>query len=130
MAELDLSLSALVTGLADHLRPDTRGDAELFEEMELWSLDRERELLVDYLGCLCVESPAADLFASARLTELLTYHYWLRRTRAAGPDAPPVTRRFTHDVPAMAALGVPGPDGPPRPSPCQVTFHDGEAAVV
>ena len=128
LAELDLSLSALVTGLADHLRPGARGSAELLEEMELWPLDREREVVVDYLGRLCVESPAADLFASARLTELLTYCYWLRRTRAAGPDAAPVTRRFTHDVLAMAARGVPGADGPPRPSPCEVTFHHGEAA--
>ncbi len=130
LAELELTLSAFVTGLARRLRRQDRGRVELLEEMELWPLDREREVMLDHVGRLCVESPSADLFASARLTELLNHGYWLRRTRAAGPDAAPVTRRFTHDVLAMVAAGLPGPDGPPGPSRCEVTFHDGEARRV
>ncbi len=127
LADLGLTLSQLVTGLADHLRQEGEQQRELLEEMELWPLEREREVMTEFVGQLCIQSPEADIYAGARLGDLLTYHYWLRRTRRAGPDAEPVTRRFTHDVMAMAAQGEPGEDGPMKPSPCEVTFHDGEA---
>ena len=130
LAELGLSLSQFVTALAASLRQrKDSGPGELLEEMELWPLDRERAVLGDLVSQLCLESPEVDMFAVARLTGLLDYHYWLRRTRAAGPDAEPVTRRFTHEVIAMAARGKPGEEGPPGPGPCEVTFANGVAEV-
>ena len=132
LADLGLTLTAFVEGLADFLRQrEGHGPGELLEEMELWHPEREHALMRDFVGQLCLQSPEADLFASARLTDLLTYHYWLRRSRSVGPEAEPTVRSFTHDVVAMARRGEPGEGGPPRPDPCQVTFsHGGEALRV
>ena len=141
LGDLALSLSAFLEGLCEFL--ETQQDPErdpdvLLTEMQLWHPVEELALMSEYVGQLCITSPEADLYAGARLGDLLSYHYWLRRTpaRAETTPAPEASgtkhaqlapgvsvRRFTHDVLAMAQQREPAGDQRPAPAPCQLVFY-------